>query len=131
MPQLGPPIPLWTFCALLLSIALKHYVADFVLQTNWIARGKERSERWAAALAVHALCHGVLTLLIATAIAPRLWWLAVVDFIVHGAIDRGKTLVALQGGWQTHQIAFWWLLGFDQFLHQATNIGLAAAFFVL
>jgi hypothetical protein len=29
------------------------------------------------------------------------------------------------------QGAFWWLMGFDQFLHQVTNIALAAAFFAL
>jgi hypothetical protein len=129
--QLGPSIPLWTFCALLLAIALKHFVADFLLQTNWIAHGKERSQGWLAPLTVHALCHGVLTLLIALAIAPRLWWLALVDFVIHWTIDRGKTLTALRGGWSIKESGFWWLMGFDQFLHQVTNIALAAAFYVL
>jgi hypothetical protein len=111
-------------------MAFKHFVADFLLQTNWIAHGKERSEGWFAPLAVHVLCHAALTLVIALAIAPRLWWLAPVDLVVHAAIDRGKSVVAHRGGWDPSQGAFWWLIGFDQFLHQATNIALAAAFFV-
>ena len=130
MPQPGPSIPIWPFCALLLAMAVKHFVADFLLQTNWIARGKERRTGWGAPLAVHALIHGVATLLIALAIAPRLWWLGLADFAIHWTIDRAKTLVSLRGGWSADQAPFWWVIGFDQFLHQVTNIALAAAFLV-
>ena len=130
MPWSGPLVPLGTFCALLLVMAFKHYVADFMLQTNWIAHGKERTEGWAAPLAVHVLCHAGLTLLIALVIAPRLWWLALVEIVVHGVIDHAKTTIANRGGWTPGQLQFWWLLGFDQFLHQATNIALAAAFYL-
>jgi hypothetical protein len=129
--QLGPPVPLWSFCALLLVVAFKHYVADFLLQTSWIAHGKERREGWFAPLAVHVLCHAVLMLAIALAIAPRLWWFALVDLAIHAAIDRAKTLTALWGRWGVDKTQFWWLMGFDQFLHQATNIALAAAFFAI
>jgi hypothetical protein len=129
--QLGPSVPLWTFCGLLLLFTFKHFVADFVMQTNWIARGKERVEGWFAPLAVHVLGHAVLTLAIALAIAPRLWWLALVDLVIHATIDRAKSIVGHKGGWAMGQGAFWWLMGFDQFLHQVTNIALAAAFFAL
>jgi hypothetical protein len=115
----------------MLVVALKHFVADFVLQTHWIAHGKERCEGWLAPLAVHALCHAVLTLGIALAVAPRLWWLALVDLVVHAAIDRGKTIIARRGGWGVDQGGFWRLLGADQFLHQVTNIGIVAALFAL
>ncbi|MGA2043788.1 MAG: DUF3307 domain-containing protein [Roseiarcus sp.] len=131
MPQPGLFVPFWPFCALLLAMAVKHFVADFLLQTNWIARGKERPTGWAAPLAVHALIHGGCTLLIALAVAPRLWWLGPADLAIHWTIDRAKTLVSLRGGWSADQAAFWWVIGFDQLLHQATNIALAAAFFVL
>jgi hypothetical protein len=131
VPQPGLAVPFWPFCALLLAMAVKHFVADFLLQTNWIARGKERRTGWAAPLAVHVLIHGGLTLLIALAIAPRLWWLGLADCAIHAAIDRAKTLVSLRGGWRVDQAAFWWVIGFDQLLHQATNIALAAAFFVI
>jgi Protein of unknown function (DUF3307) len=129
--QLGPAVPLWSACALLLVMAFKHFVADFVLQTKWIAHGKEARQGWLAPLAVHVLCHAALTLAIALAIAPRLWWLALVDLVVHATIDRGKSLAGHWGGWTVEDSAYWWLLGFDQFLHQATNIALTAAFLAL
>jgi hypothetical protein len=112
-------------------MALKHYVADFVLQTNWIAHGKERSEGWFAPLAVHVLCHAALTLVIALVVAPHLWWLALVDLVVHAIIDRAKTLTGCYGGWKATQPQYWWLMGFDQFLHQVTNIAIAAALMAL
>jgi len=124
---LGPLVRLWGICGLILVMTLKHFVADFVLQTNWIARGKERRTGWSAPLAIHVLIHAAFALAIALAVAPRLWWLAFVDLVVHAAIDRGKSLVAQWGRWDTTNAKFWWLLGFDQFLHQVTNVMLAAA----
>ena len=129
MAQAGPSVPLWTLCGLLLLFAFKHYVADFMLQTSWIAHGKERVTGWFAPLAVHVLAHGVLTLAIALTLAPRLWWLALVDVVVHATIDRCKSLLGNWGSWKPTEGQFWWLMGFDQFLHQATNIALEAVFF--
>ena len=129
--QLGPSVPLWGACALLLVMAFKHFVADFILQTKWIAHGKEARHGWFTPLAVHVLGHAVLTLAIALAVAPRLWWLAVVDLVIHASIDRAKSLTGQWGKWGVEDSAYWWLLGFDQFLHQATNIALTAAFLAL
>jgi hypothetical protein len=131
VPQLGPPVPLWSFCILLLVMAVKHYVADFQLQTSWIAHGKERRTGWFAPLAVHVLCHAALTLIIVLLVAPRLWWLALVDLVVHAVIDRCKTMIGLKGGWDMRRPQYWWLLGFDQMLHQFTNIALVAAIYAL
>jgi hypothetical protein len=128
--SLNSSVPFGSFCALLVVMAFKHFVADFLLQTNWIAQGKERHEGWQLPLAVHVLCHAGLTLAIALVLAPRLWWLAPVEFIVHGVIDRCKTVIGERGGWETNQPQYWWLFGFDQFLHQVTNVALAAAFFL-
>jgi uncharacterized protein DUF3307 len=131
VPQLSPSVSLWSICGLLILFAFKHFVADFLLQTNWIAHGKERREGWQVPLAVHVGCHAGLTLLIALAFAPRLWWLALVELVIHAAIDRSKTTIACREGWAPNKMQFWWLLGFDQFLHQVTNVALAAAFFLL
>jgi len=131
VPQLGPLVPLWSFCLLLLAMTFKHFVADFLLQTSWMARGKERNLGWFAPLAVHVLCHAGITLLIALLVAPRLWWLTLVDLVIHATIDRCKSVVGHHGHWGAEDSAFWWLIGFDQLLHQITNIGMAAAFFVL
>lgn len=80
------------FAALYAAFALKHFLADFVLQLNWMATGKEQVRGWAVPLAAHAGCHAVLTLLLVLVIAPGLWWLGPVDFLVHGGIDRAKAL---------------------------------------
>jgi hypothetical protein len=133
-PVLSPlsvTVPLGSFCALLLALATKHFVADFLLQTHWMALGKESRHGWGAPLAVHVLCHACLTLCIALVVAPRLWWLALVDLAIHASVDRAKGLIGSQCGWNPTKFQYWWLLGLDQFLHQITNIGLAAAFVTL
>jgi hypothetical protein len=109
-------------------MATKHYVADFLFQTNWMARGKECSRHWLMPLLVHVLWHAGLTLGIALVVAPRLWWFALVDFVIHFTIDRAKGLVCHWGAWTPDDKKFWWLLGLDQYFHQLTNIGLAAGF---
>ena len=112
---------------LMAAFTVKHVLADFVLQSNWMARGKEAASAWFVPLMAHVACHAALTLLIALAVRPSLWWLALVDLAVHAAVDRGKALFALRVGWRMDQPQFWWLLGIDQGLHQLTNVGLATA----
>lgn len=116
-----------TLAMLSVIFAVKHVVADFLLQTNAMARGKERRTGWLLPLLAHVACHAALTLLIVLAVVPRLWWLAIVDLVVHMVIDRSKTLIGQDRGWRPDQASFWWLLGFDQCGHQLTNIGLATA----
>ncbi len=120
-----------TLTALSAVFAVKHVAADFLLQTNAMARGKERPRGWLWPLAAHAGCHAALTLAIVLVVAPRLWWLALVDFGVHGVVDRGKSAIAHRAQWPIDRPQFWWLLGFDQALHQLTNLALAAAILLL
>lgn len=102
---------------------LKHYVADFLLQTSWMAAGKERSTNWIAPLAAHCAVHGALTGVIVVAVAPSLWWLAMVDFVVHATIDRSKGLIAKRFGFVSFTDVRWWrLFGADQSLHELTHL---------
>lgn len=129
-----PPVAVQAVLALATlsaGFAVKHLAADFLLQTNAMARGKERSRGWLVPFLSHLAWHGGSTLALVLAVAPRLWWLAGVDVAVHGVIDRCKTLAAHRGGWRPDQPQFWWLLGLDQCLHQVTNIGLATALMLL
>jgi hypothetical protein len=128
---LDAPVPLAAVLGLLVAMTLKHYVADFLLQTTWMVRGKEARAGWLAPLGLHLLCHAGLTLAVALAFKPALWWLALADLAVHGLVDRAKALACRRGGWDPSRREFWWLLGFDQLLHQLTNIALAAAFVML
>lgn len=121
----------WPMATLVLVFALKHFIADFLLQNRWIACGKDGRTGWFLPLALHVAGHAVLTLAIAVSVAPRLWWLALVDLAIHFAIDRSKCVLARSTRWTMEDARFWWLLGFDQFLHQVTNVGLAVALLVL
>ena len=105
-------------------LAVKHYLADFIMQTNWMARGKEQAAGWEWPLLCHALCHGGLTLLIALAVAPALWWLAPADLLVHFAIDRGKATLSRRLAYTPSQPRFWALFGLDQLLHTLTNLAI-------
>ena len=131
MTSLATPIPIATTCALMTLMAAKHFGADFVAQTEWMARGKERVAGWAVPLAAHAGLHALGTLAIALALKPHVWWIAAIDFAAHAGIDRGKSMISLETGWSTTDARFWWLMGFDQFLHQVTNIGLVAALLLM
>jgi Protein of unknown function (DUF3307) len=118
-------VPVGAFALLVLAFAVKHLAADFFLQTNWMAQGKQRSSAWLGPLCAHTGLHGLGTLAIALAVKPALWWLALVDFAIHTGIDRGKVLVGQRTSLPTTDARFWWLMGIDQFLHHVTHLGLA------
>lgn len=101
---------------------VKHLLADFLLQTSWMAQGKERPHAWAKPLLAHVGVHAAGTLLIASLMAPSLIWLALLDFVVHGAIDRCKTLIQQRHHFKVDQAAYWWLFGVDQTLHHLTHL---------
>ncbi|AIQ89456.1 MULTISPECIES: DUF3307 domain-containing protein [Methylobacterium] len=125
MPSVDTLVPVGAFALLVLAFAVKHLAADFLFQTNWMAEGKQRPSAWLVPLCAHTGLHGLGTLLIALAVKPALWWLALADFAIHTAIDRGKALVAQRTRLPTTDARFWWLVGIDQFLHQVTHLGFA------
>jgi hypothetical protein len=105
--------------------AVKHVLADFILQTSWMWRTKDQEHGWIAPLAAHAGCHAVLTLALALAINPPLWWLGVVDFALHATIDRARGVAGRRLGLVPSQSGWWWLFGIDQALHQLTHFAYA------
>lgn len=111
------------FSALYVTFALKHFLADFVLQHEWIVSGKEQERGWATALAVHAGCHAGLTLCIVLALAPGLWWLGPVDFVVHGGIDRAKAWALRRLNLTQNDAGWWRVFGADQLLHHLIHLG--------
>jgi len=126
MPSFDTPVSVGAFALLFLAFAVKQLAADFLLQTTWMAHGKDRTSAWILPLCAHTGLHGLGTLLIVLPVRPALWWLALVDFAVHTVIDRGKGLISQRTQFPVADARFWWLIGLDQFLHQATHIGLAA-----
>jgi hypothetical protein len=109
----------------MLLLTFKHVIADFVLQTSWMALGKDQKKGWALPLLAHCLVHLAVAMALFLIIAPRFWFLAFVDFAIHITVDRAKGLcsstfdVTLEHPW------FWTLIGVDQALHHLTDFGLA------
>jgi hypothetical protein len=114
----------WIAAALVAFLA-KHFLADFLLQTDWMVVGKEQPDDWFLPLAAHAGLHGALTAALFLLVSPPLVWLGLADALVHGTIDRLKSLATRRQKLTPRQSAFWWLLGVDQTLHHLTHVGLA------
>jgi len=106
---------------------VKHVLADFVLQTSWMWRMKDKEQGWIAPLAAHAGCHASFTLAAALVINPTLWWLGVVDLLLHAIVDRVRAVMGRRLGLVAGHSGWWWLFGLDQALHQVTHFAFVVA----
>lgn len=113
-----------TLLILLIGLALKHYIADYLLQPRWLLAGK--GDFTAIGGYVHAGIHvaGSFAVLLAAGIplSAALPVLAV-EFVVHYAID----FIKFRWGGAQHETSprrFWAEHGLDQLLHQLTYVGM-------
>ena len=118
LPQQLPTV--WLSLAVILLLA-KHLVADFFVQTHWMAEGKGQERNWLLPLSVHVGIHALGTLIVCLACAPAVYWFAAVEFVVHFILDRAKGVLTRRLSATPSQSQFWWLLGIDQSLHTLTN----------
>jgi Protein of unknown function (DUF3307) len=125
LPDMSSQIAVGALTFWMLVLAIKHVIADFVLQTTWMATGKDSKKGWALPLLVHCAIHGALAIAILLVLAPRLWFLGVVDFVLHLIIDRAKGFSVATFSVTQESQWFWWLIGIDQALHHLTNFALA------
>ena len=109
----------------MLVLTFKHVIADFVLQTSWMAIGKDQKTGWALPLLAHCLVHLAVSLALILIIAPRFWFVALIDFAIHIIVDRAKGLVASTWDVTVEHSWFWTLIGVDQALHHLTGFGLS------
>lgn len=114
---------IFVILALYAAFRAKQFICDFLLQADWMAlnKGKPGREGYQA-LALHAACHAMGTFIIVMVFMPSLWWLAVVDFCIHGLIDRIKGLITYKKGWNPKDRWFWWSFGLDQEAHNFTHL---------
>jgi hypothetical protein len=102
---------------------LKHFIADYLLQTGWMIAGKASFTKPGgyAHAGVHALGSAIV-MLIARIPLPAVLGLVAAEFVVHFLLDRAK--VSYGGGIDPDEDAqrFWAMHGLDQFLHQVTYI---------
>lgn len=98
----------------LIRLLMGHAVADFALQTPWIANNKSRHSEpagydpkkhgpkqaiWVYVLTAHALIHGSMTVIVTGST-----WLGLLEAVSHWMIDFGKC-------------EKWYGIHTDQFLH--------------
>ncbi len=125
LPQWSGSIAVAPLVTWMLLLSVKHVVADFFLQNSWIAHGKDGKTNWLLPLSVHCLIHGVLATALFVALAPRLWFLGLLDLAVHFVIDRAKGICVSSFAIGPDHRWFWWLIGIDQALHHLTNFSWA------
>lgn len=108
--------------SLLIVFQLKHYLADYVLQTRYMLGKFNAGWSFVLPLAAHAGVHTAFTFFICTATRPELWWLALVDGVSHFVIDRMKAGPRWLGRFRDKSAApFWLVLGLDQLLHHLVH----------
>jgi Protein of unknown function (DUF3307) len=118
-------VPVGALVGWMLVLTFKHVIADFVLQTSWMALGKDQKTEWALPLLAHCLVHLAVSLALILIIAPRFWFVAFIDFAIHIFVDRAKGLCSSTFGMTPEHPWFWTLIGVDQALHHLTGFGLS------
>jgi Protein of unknown function (DUF3307) len=114
-----------------LILLFKHLVFDFVLQAPYQYQNKGIYGHPGGIL--HAGLHALGTTPVFLWIAPSLRLaLAIVvgEFIVHYHVDWTKEQIVKRMNLTTENAAFWWTLGVDQFLHDATYVAIVALLMV-
>lgn len=100
---------LYDLFALLFVFQVKHFLADFPLQTPWMLGKFKSGWGWVLPLAAHSFVHAVGTLLIAVSFALYRWdensstwvlYVAAFDFLLHFCMDRIKASPNLLGRYQ-------------------------------
>jgi hypothetical protein len=116
-------VNLYDVVALLLVFQTKHYVADYLLQTEYML-GKFEKTYWLMPLLLHASVHAVFTYNICVSFGVPVIFallLAFGDLIIHSIIDRIKASPKMFGCFVPSDKEFWWVFGLDQKLHHLTH----------
>ncbi len=111
----------------ILILLFKHLVFDFFLQTSYQYRNKGIYGHPGGLL--HAGLHALGTTPVFLWIAPSKALAAAIiigEFVVHYHIDWTKDQVNRRLKLAADDARFWWTLGVDQFLHDATYVAIVA-----
>lgn len=111
----------WIF-GLLVIFQVKHFLADFPLQGEYMLHKVSGGWAFLLPLTFHCLVHATMTLGIVLAVNPKFWWLAALDFIVHFVVDRLKSGPRYFGRFHDKsRPAYWSIFGLDQMVHHVTG----------
>ncbi len=109
----------------------KHLVFDFLLQSGYQVENKGTYAHPGGILhsGGHMIGSVPAALLAGTGILPLLVIL-ICEFVVHYHIDWAKAQITIRNGWTPRDNAFWYGIGVDQALHQATYLVMAPLFII-
>ncbi len=124
-PSLSSSVAVGALIGWMLVLTIKHVMGDFFLQTSWMAIGKDQKTGWALPLLAHCAVHLALTTALMLLLAPRFWFVGLIDFVIHITIDRAKGFCVAHYNITHERQGFWWLIGVDQALHHLTGFGLS------
>jgi hypothetical protein len=101
--------------AIFLVVLLVHWLADFIVQTNWQALNKSENN-WA--LSYHVASYTVC-LVIMSAFFPTIpWWWVLINGLVHWPVDWCTSRWSASLFHRQKRREMFIVIGFDQFLHQ-------------
>ncbi|MCH9673582.1 MAG: DUF3307 domain-containing protein [Gammaproteobacteria bacterium] len=110
---------------LLVAFQVKHFIADFPLQREYMLRKTLPGWSFLAPLTVHCGVHAAGTLAIVLCVDPSKSWLAAVDFVLHFVMDRIKASPRYLGRFNDlSRPAYWNCFGIDQMVHHLTSYGI-------
>lgn len=109
----------------LVLFQIKHLLADFVLQSAYILNNRKTYGHPGGLLhvAIH-LAGSLASLMVFGCTAQTLLLLLLTEAIIHYHIDWTKDNLVATRSLTPKDAKFWYLLGFDQFLHQITYLGM-------
>lgn len=110
-----------TVLLLVAGLEIKHFIADYLLQTSWMISGKAdfRQLGGYAHAGVHVIGSLIVLVLAGTPLATVAWLIAA-EFVIHYALDYSKVRYSVGITASGTPSRFWALHGFDQVLHQMT-----------
>lgn len=112
---------MFVFEAILLFLLIKHYLFDFVFQTDAMVANKGRYGHYQGLM--HSLLHGLGTFTVLMVYNARLALvLAVIDFVIHYHVDWIKTRFGCR---DMKRPEYWNHFGIDQLAHGLTYVFLA------
>lgn len=127
---------------MLLIFQVKHFLADYVFQTEYHLGKFKAGRDWILPLASHCLVHAIFTFIITIHFADyrNALVFSLFDFLAHFVMDRFKASPELLGQFKPltgpqwmdakkfgdkkaleHNKYFWFSLGFDQGWHHVTH----------
>jgi hypothetical protein len=120
------PVTAETILLALTILLVKHWVADFLLQTSYQVHNKGRYGHPGGLL--HSAIHIVCTLPVFTLLPPATVQLGAgllaAEYVFHYHVDWAKEQLNRSFGLKTDVAGFWYLLGLDQLIHGLTYVAI-------